>query len=89
MFRLLYVLRSPDSGTGGSSPTVEVLLEKITVLEDRLNKIESENVELKKQNEEIKSFNRQLLDRQPGNLGSVPQADDKAKQELDKFLKGE
>lgn len=90
MFKILYVLRSPDSGTGGGDPNYETLLAKIGDLETRLAAVETENSNLKKQNEQIMSFNRQLLDRQPGNnSGNNDNNDGKAKEELDKYLKGE
>ena len=89
MFKFLYVLRSPESGSGGGDANMDTLLNKISDLEIRIKNVEDENATLKKQNEQIMSFNRQLLDRQPGVVKSNDKSDDEAKKELDKYLKGE
>lgn len=89
MVRLLYILKSPDSGTGGDD-NMKTLLDKIEALETRMKSLEVENSNLKKANEQIVSLNRQLLDRTPtSNNTNTSTPDDSAKTELDKYLKGE
>lgn len=68
--------------------TIETLLEKINELETKITTLEEANNKLKVDNDEIKAFNRQLLNR-PGKKVEQGGNDDKAKELMDKYLKGE
>ena len=68
------------------NPTIEMLLDEIKGLKTEVDNLKSENVNLKKNIEDVVAVNRKLLSA-PNTPTEVD--DDKAKQKLDKFLKGE
>ena len=68
------------------NPTIEMLVDEIKGLKTEVDNLKSENVNLKKNIEDVVAVNRKLL-----SAPNTPtEADeDKAKEKLDKYLKGE